>query len=97
MMMNNELSVYVHFLYCKSRCPYCDFFKGILPKDFDEEAYIKKVIENLYYASKLSGKREVNSVFFGGGTPSLLSCNAVNQIIDEISKCYEIKKGAEIQ
>lgn len=95
-MMNNELSVYVHFLYCKSRCPYCDFFKGILPKDFDEEAYIKKVIENLYYASKLSGKREVNSVFFGGGTPSLLSCNAVNQIIDEISKCYEIKKGAEI-
>ncbi len=95
-MKNRELSIYIHFLFCKSRCPYCDFFKGILPKNFDEDEYVQNIIENLDDLQKLSGKRDVKSIFFGGGTPSILSDKAVGFILDEIAKRYNVKNGAEI-
>lgn len=94
--MSKELSVYVHFLYCKSRCPYCDFFRGIMPKNFDEEEYVAGIIKGIDYAKTLSGKRDIKSVFFGGGTPSLLSDRSVGKILSYIDKCYGIKKDAEI-
>ena len=95
-MRNRELSIYIHFLFCKSRCPYCDFFKGILPKNFNEDEYVKEVISELDDLSKLSGNRDVKSIFFGGGTPSILSDKAVYLILNEIGKKYNIKNGAEI-
>lgn len=95
-MQNRELSIYIHFLFCKSRCPYCDFFKGILPKNFNEDEYVEEVISELDDLSKLSGNRDVKSIFFGGGTPSILSDKAVYLILNEIGKKYNIKKGAEI-
>ena len=95
-MNDKELSVYIHFMYCKSRCPYCDFFRALKPRDFDENEYVKTIISDLERLRSLTGKRRVKSVFFGGGTPSILSENAVGEILDNIDKCYDIKKGAEI-
>ena len=95
-MQNKDLSIYIHFLFCKSRCPYCDFFKGILPKNFDEEGYVKRIISDLEKSRELSGERPVKSIFFGGGTPSILSSKAVFTILDEIKKIYDVKKNAEI-
>ena len=95
-MNNRELSVYVHFLYCKSRCPYCDFFKSILPKNFDEDVYVKRVIDDAKKMYELTEKRNVKSIFFGGGTPSLLSCDGVKKIIDEIYKLYDVRSDVEI-
>ncbi|MBR5599496.1 MAG: radical SAM family heme chaperone HemW [Alphaproteobacteria bacterium] len=95
-MNNKDLSIYVHFLYCKSRCPYCDFFRGILPKNFDEKEYVSGICRDLEYMRNLSGEREVKSIFFGGGTPSLLSSGAVARILDEIGKFYNIAEGVEI-
>ncbi len=95
-MSDRELSVYIHFLYCKSRCPYCDFFKKIIKKDFDECEYVKNILDNLDKMYKIFGKRDVKSIFFGGGTPSLLSGRAVSDILEGIEKYYNIKNGAEI-
>ncbi len=95
-MSGDEISVYIHFLYCKSRCPYCDFFRALKPKEFDEEAYVKGIIDDLVRMSELSSKRSVKSIFFGGGTPSILSDGAVGKILDSVAKYYDIKNGAEI-
>ncbi len=95
-MFSDELSIYIHFLYCKSRCPYCDFFRALKPKEFDEEAYVKAILDDLTRMQNLTGKRKIKSVFFGGGTPSILSDKSVGKILDGISSCYDISNGAEI-
>lgn len=94
--MNDDLAIYIHFLYCKSRCPYCDFFRALKPKVFDEEALVERYLNDAAYFAKICGKRRVKSVFFGGGTPSLLSAKAVGRVLEGISQHFLIKNGAEI-
>lgn len=102
-MTDDGLAVYIHFPYCRSRCPYCDFFRGILPRDFDEEALLARYREDIAYFARLCGKmrqggngRRVTSVFFGGGTPSLLSPGAVEEVLEELERHFDIVPGAEI-
>lgn len=96
MSENEPLAIYIHFLYCKSRCPYCDFFRGILPKDFDEKALVDRYLEDIRYFEHLLGERLVKSIFFGGGTPSVLSPDAVCRVLDEISRNFMVTADAEI-
>lgn len=96
MSENEPLAIYIHFLYCKSRCPYCDFFKKLLPKDFDEKAIVERYLEDIRYFEHLLGERLVKSVFFGGGTPSLLSPDGVCRVLDEISRNFMVTADAEI-
>lgn len=100
---DDGLAVYIHFPYCRSRCPYCDFFRGILPRDFDEEALLARYCEDIAYFAGVCGKmrqgergRRVTSVFFGGGTPSLLSPGAVEEVLEELERHFDIVPGAEI-
>lgn len=90
------LAVYIHFPYCKSRCPYCDFFRQLKPKDFDENIWVEKCREDIAYFADICGERIVKSIFFGGGTPSLLSPNAVQMVLDEISRKFCVREDAEI-
>lgn len=102
-MTDDGLAVYIHFPYCRSRCPYCDFFHGILPREFDEAALVSRYREDIAYFARLCGKmrqggngRRVTSVFFGGGTPSLLSPGAVEEVLEELERHFDIVPGAEI-
>lgn len=163
-MTDDGLAVYIHFPYCRSRCPYCDFFRGILPREFDEAALVSRYREDIAYFARLcgkmrqgeragekarqeervwgkmrpekdcqgkalqeesgrikagqeedgrgglartaetagqlsggiSGRRRVTSVFFGGGTPSLLSPGAVEEVLEELERHFDIVPGAEI-
>ena len=96
MINQPPIAVYIHFPYCKSRCPYCDFFRGILPKSFDEKEIIEKYRQDIKYFADLLGDRLVKSVFFGGGTPSILSADAIHIIMNELSRNFCIKEDAEI-
>lgn len=113
---DDGLAVYIHFPYCRSRCPYCDFFRGILPREFDEGALVSRYCEDIAYfagvcgkapqkekggdglaqMAEVSGRRRVTSVFFGGGTPSLLSPGAVEAVLEELERHFDIVPGAEI-
>ena len=95
-MRCNDLSIYIHFPYCKSRCPYCDFFRGILPKDFNELDFIQKYLDDIDFMKSKCGDINIRSIFFGGGTPSLLSANSVCVILDKISKNFRIDDDVEI-
>ena len=92
----NTLAAYIHFPYCRSRCPYCDFFRGILPRDFDEAALLQRYADDMAAMARLCGGRRITSVFFGGGTPSLLSPAAVEQVLNWIGRHFSLSPAAEI-
>lgn len=93
---NSPLAFYIHFPYCKSRCPYCDFFRHLKPRDFDETALVKRYAEDIAYFADLLGSRKIKSIFFGGGTPSILSAVAVENILHLISDKFLVMPEAEI-
>ena len=91
----NSLSLYIHYPFCKSKCPYCDFNSHV-KKQIDEEGFLKAYLSELnYFAPKLKN-RLVKTVFFGGGTPSLMPTYFVQKILDEIAKIWVLDKNAEI-
>lgn len=96
MQSQRGLAIYIHFPYCKSRCPYCDFFRALKPKDFDEKALVERYKKDIAYFYSLMGERLVTSVFFGGGTPSILKPDSIRQILDEIARFFMVKADAEI-
>ena len=90
------LGIYIHFPYCRSRCPYCDFFKKLKPKEFDEKAWAAQIIEDSKRFADIGKNRTVQSIYFGGGTPSILSPQTIEIILNELAKSYQIENHAEI-
>ncbi len=90
------LALYIHFPYCKSRCPYCDFFRAILQRNFDEKQLIARYHQDIVYFAELLGNRSIHTIFFGGGTPSLLSPDAVQMILDDVARYFTVRADAEI-
>jgi len=83
------------------KCPYCDFNSHVpnsrsLGAAFDEREFVESYKSELRYFAKLKPKEVVNSIFFGGGTPSLMSPQAVGAILDEIASLWQIDENAEI-
>ncbi len=88
--------VYVHFPFCQRKCPYCDFNSHVRIKGWDEEAISNAYVRELDYISELTGPRVVNSIFFGGGTPSLMQPKTVGYVIDAVAKRWTLEEDAEI-
>ncbi len=94
------LSLYIHIPWCVKKCPYCDFNSHALPADIDAErnetSYVEALLKDLTTEIPLSGDRELESIFIGGGTPSLFSATAINQLLDGVRTLIELKPQAEI-
>ena len=98
---NGLFGVYVHWPFCMKKCPYCDFNSHVpnsrsIGAAFDEREFVQSYLTELRHFAKIKPNEMVNSIFFGGGTPSLMSPQAVGAIIDEIAKLWTIKDEAEI-
>lgn len=90
-----NFGIYIHWPFCRSKCPYCDFV-SLPAKDFDFDAWKNAYAASLKsYAERLSDKT-VTSIFFGGGTPSLMSAELVSFIIETIKFLWPIAENAEI-
>ena len=88
-------SLYIHFPLCKSKCPYCDFNSHII--NFNNLEDWKNAYHNeLKFFYNLTGHRKITSIFFGGGTPSLMPISLVSDILDNIAKYYSLTKNIEI-
>ena len=93
--MTKPLSIYIHYPFCKSKCPYCDFNSHVR-ESVDYENFLKAYERELeFFASKLS-TRKVNTIFFGGGTPSLMPIFLVEGILKKISELFEVDQDCEI-
>ena len=76
------LSLYVHLPWCVRKCPYCDFNSHAIPiAGIPESSYLAALLADLEFAAGEVGGREIVSVFFGGGTPSLFSAPAAGRLI----------------
>lgn len=88
--------VYVHWPFCLSKCPYCDFNSHVRAGGIDEARYVAAFRAEIAHRAALAPGREVASIFFGGGTPSLMKPETVEAILTAISDHWAIAPGAEI-
>ena len=90
-----NLGIYIHIPFCKSKCSYCNFL-SFVPKSEDEKnRYVDYLIKEIGLYSKLYGKRCVDSIYFGGGTPSLIGTKNVNRIMGAIYNGFNVSNDSE--
>ncbi len=89
------LAIYVHWPFCLSKCPYCDFNSRVMG-EVDHAAWAEAYVRELdHYATLLSG-RTIASVYFGGGTPSLMPSSTVEVVLKKINECWRLSGDVEI-
>jgi putative oxygen-independent coproporphyrinogen III oxidase len=88
--------VYVHWPFCLSKCPYCDFNSHVRAKPIDEVRFVEAFKAELAHRAALTQGRTVASIFFGGGTPSLMKPATVAAILDAIALHWPVAPNAEI-
>lgn len=90
------LSLYIHIPWCFKKCPYCDFNTCVTKNKIPEKEYIHHLILDLKKDINLTSNRIINSIFIGGGTPSLFHYESINTLLKEIKKCVYVSPSAEI-
>jgi oxygen-independent coproporphyrinogen-3 oxidase len=93
--MPAPLSIYIHWPFCKSKCPYCDFNSHVRA-DIDDARWQKALRGELAYYAKILPGRQVVSVFFGGGTPSLMRPGTVAALLESLSGLWQVAEDVEI-
>ena len=91
------LALYVHLPWCVRKCPYCDFNSHALPAaGLPERAYLSALLADLDASAAELGGREVVSVFFGGGTPSLFSAASIGAVLDRLAERLPVAPDVEV-
>ena len=94
--MMSELSIYIHWPYCLSKCPYCDFNSHVSNKKIDQEEFLDLIEKEIDYHGKYIDDKKISSIFFGGGTPSLMYPNIIERILTHLSARSNIANDTEI-
>lgn len=89
------MELYIHIPFCVRKCGYCDFLS--FPADAAaQEAYMEALLREVKWAGGASGKGAVETVFIGGGTPSVLETGWIRRLLDAVYHCFSVAEGAEI-
>src|SRR5271157_3451290 len=96
MIPDPGFGVYVHWPFCLSKCPYCDFNSHVRRGGVDEPRFLSGIQAELKHRATLTPGRVVRSIFFGGGTPSLMAPETVAAIIETIGRLWKLDPKAEI-
>jgi oxygen-independent coproporphyrinogen-3 oxidase len=90
------LGLYIHIPFCVQKCSYCDFYSCALRDNNYLELYTTRLIKDLEYWGAELKNRTINTIFFGGGTPSLLSVPQMTRIMNSIAKNFSLQEALEI-
>ncbi|WP_340617135.1 radical SAM family heme chaperone HemW [Xenorhabdus entomophaga] len=90
------LSLYIHIPWCVQKCPYCDFNSHALKGDVPHQEYVDHLLADLRSDLPMIGDREVSTIFIGGGTPSLLSAEGMQRLLDGVRSSLTLSPHAEI-
>jgi putative oxygen-independent coproporphyrinogen III oxidase len=90
-----DLALYVHWPFCVSKCPYCDFNSHVRDT-VDQQAWREALLDDLAHEARLLPGRRLTSIFFGGGTPSLMDPATVEAVIQAASKAWPVANDVEI-
>lgn len=88
--------VYLHWPFCLSKCPYCDFNSHVRHGGIDEARYVNAFAREIAATAERVPGRVVSTIFFGGGTPSLMQPSTVEALLNEVSKHWIVLPGAEV-
>jgi oxygen-independent coproporphyrinogen-3 oxidase len=87
--------IYVHWPFCVSKCPYCDFNSHVRAR-IDEDGWRAALLSELKFFAQQVPDRTVTSIFFGGGTPSLMAPETARAVIDHVAQQWSLAADAEI-
>lgn len=94
--MTKDLSIYIHYPFCKSKCPYCDFNSHVR-EGVDYQRFLSAYEKELeFFAAQIGESRKVKTIFFGGGTPSLMPISLVEGILKKIAALWQVDENCEI-
>jgi len=96
MLQLPPLSLYIHIPWCIEKCPYCDFNSHKLRGEIPEQAYLEALIADLKTDLVYAQGRVIDTIFIGGGTPSLISASGIDWLLTEIQKSIAFKDNIEI-
>ncbi|GBU16039.1 MULTISPECIES: radical SAM family heme chaperone HemW [Methylobacterium] len=88
--------VYLHWPFCASKCPYCDFNSHVRHEPPDEARFLRAFRAEIGHVAALTPGRSVSSIFLGGGTPSLMRPATVAGLLDAVAEAWGLEDGAEI-
>ena len=93
--MKKDLGIYIHIPFCARKCAYCDFLSAPATEEVKVQ-YVKALKKEIEAFREMGQAYETVTVFFGGGTPSLLTGEQLVEILKEVNRCCPIRSGAEI-
>ena len=92
---SNSCSIYIHWPFCQAKCPYCDFNSHVR-STINQDDWTKSYVSSLKYWAKQIPESQISSIFFGGGTPSLMSAATVSEILETIFILWTCESTIEI-
>ena len=96
LLRNPPLSLYVHMPWCVRKCPYCDFNSHTVPDELPADEYIRALVADLEQDLPLVWGRPVQSIYFGGGTPSLFSADQIASFLSDARARLDLRPDVEI-
>ena len=94
-METNQISVYFHWPFCESKCPYCDFNSYVRNK-INHKEWLNAYLNNIDFWKEKLDNSVIRSIYFGGGTPSLMNPHYLSLILEKIYKNFSLSKDIEI-
>ena len=88
--------IYIHIPFCKQRCTYCDFYKETGSNNNQIDAFVDALIQEIQLRKSYLNGEDISTLYFGGGTPSVLNFNQFKKIFNEIYSCFNVEDDAEI-
>ena len=95
-MSGVPLSLYIHLPWCVRKCPYCDFNSHKAGNDPPKRRYLDALLNDLQAEARRANGRKLETVFLGGGTPSLFTPDEINELLDGVRALFELANNAEI-
>ncbi len=93
--MADKLGLYIHIPFCRSKCVYCDFY-SLAGREERMKDYQRALLAHLRETAPLARGFEVDSVYFGGGTPTYYGAKRLKELLFAVKKCYRVARNAEI-
>jgi oxygen-independent coproporphyrinogen-3 oxidase len=93
---DGDFGVYLHWPFCLSKCPYCDFNSHVRHVAIDETRYLRAFEREIAATAERTPGRTVSTIFFGGGTPSLMQPSTVGGLLDAVAKHWTVSPDVEV-
>jgi putative oxygen-independent coproporphyrinogen III oxidase len=93
---DKSFGVYVHWPFCLSKCPYCDFNSHVRHAPIDEPRFVRAFAAEIAATAQRAPGRTVSTIFFGGGTPSLMQPSTIAAILDAIAQHWSVADDVEV-